>query len=94
MRKHSQYLRNQRVGILHLIINGVFQHRRQFTDRRSRIVGCQSQYRLVGWSLAAWGRNLTDEDAVTYGYTNFLGDRSYSLQMPISYGVNFIYRWE
>ena len=46
------------------------------------------------WELAAWGRNLADEDAVTYGYTNFLCDRSYSLQMPRSYGVNFMYRWE
>lgn len=42
------------------------------------------------WEVALWGRNLADDDAVTYGYTNFLGDRSYSLQQPLSYGMTLL----
>ncbi len=45
------------------------------------------------WETALWGRNINDGDAVTYVYTNFLSDRSYSLQKPASWGTTFIVRW-
>jgi iron complex outermembrane recepter protein len=45
------------------------------------------------WEVALWGKNLENEDAVTYAYTNFVGDRSYSLQVPRSYGLNVTYNW-
>ncbi len=45
------------------------------------------------WEISIWGRNLTDGDAVTYAYTNFLTDRSYSLQSPRSWGTTLLVRW-
>jgi len=43
------------------------------------------------WEAALWGKNLTDEDDVTYQYQNLTGGVYQSWQMPASYGVELRY---
>ena len=39
------------------------------------------------WEAALYGRNLLDGDQSTYSYTNFVGNRSFQLQLPRTYGI-------
>ena len=41
------------------------------------------------WQVALWGQNITDEDSLTYAFTNFLGGQTVYRQRPASYGVEF-----
>jgi hypothetical protein len=43
------------------------------------------------WSVALWGENLADDDAITYGFTNSLTERLNYLQKPRSYGLTIGY---
>jgi iron complex outermembrane receptor protein len=45
-----------------------------------------------GWSVALWGRNLTDEE-VRANVIEFLGGDMSLFGAPRSYGVEFAYRW-
>jgi len=45
------------------------------------------------WEVSLWGRNLNDNDANTYVFTNFLLGKTVYRQLPRSYGVSLKYRF-
>ena len=47
----------------------------------------------VGWSVMAWGRNLTDSRSLTYGFTDVLFDHEFYVQKPQSYGITLKYKF-
>lgn len=47
----------------------------------------------VGWTIMAWGRNLTDSRQLTYGFTDVLYDHEFYVQRPRSYGITLRYKF-
>tara|TARA_B110000003_G_scaffold243416_1_gene251870 strand:- start:3318 stop:5543 length:2226 start_codon:yes stop_codon:yes gene_type:complete len=46
------------------------------------------------WKVALWGKNITDEDSITYSYTNFLSGQTAYRQRPASYGVEVTFNFQ
>jgi len=61
--------------------NGVYGSTRQFNAR----VGLVSP--TAEWEVSAWGRNLTDENSITYASSDFYGGTTVWRQQPRSYGI-------